>query len=399
DLPATAVDPNTGAPTVASSAGPPQGVYRHVPFDLVLVPGVRLVSPSNVPTVNNFVLGLVGHTQVLHGFQLSLAGNMVDDEMRGLQFATGFNLSRGSTRGAQVASFANITLGEQRGLQVAGFTNIALGDVRGIQIGQLNWASKDVRGAQIGVVNHIGGSARAPQVGVANVTRGQLRGSQIGVGNLAGEIRGPQIGVLNVGGTAEGVQIGVVNVGRKVRGLQLGVLNIAESVEGASVGVLSLVGDGYHTANVWSGDVLPLNVGFKLGSRHVYTVFGFGTGQIEESPGSDKNKALYGYSAGIGFHGNLGHPRLFLDVDAISTGFMTSGDWDGNDQVMSTLRVQLGVRIFRNLAITAGPTYNVYVRKADGPDYRPGWGVLEATDRSGSYQIRRFPGLQFGLQI
>ncbi|HEY0711132.1 MAG TPA: hypothetical protein VGF45_00540, partial [Polyangia bacterium] len=164
-----------------------------------------------------------------------------------------------------------------------------------------------------------------------------------------------------------------------------------------SIGVLNIVRDGYHAATVWSGDVLPLNVGFKLGSRHVYTLFGFGTGQIDD--GAGKNKALYGYSGGFGVHANLGHPRLFLDVDAISTGFMTSGDWDGDGQVMSTLRVQLGVRIFRHLAITAGPTYNVYVRKADGPDYRPGWGVLEATDRSGSYQVRRFPGLQFGLQI
>jgi hypothetical protein len=390
DLPATGVDPNTGTPTVAASAGPPRGVYRHVPFDLVLVPGVRLVGPANVPTVNNFVVGLVSHTQVLHGFQLSLAGNMVDDEMRGFQLAPGFNLSRGSTRGVQIASFANITLGEQRGLQLAGFTNIALSEVRGLQISQLNWANANVRGGQIGIFNHIGGDGRAPQIGVANITRRQLRGAQIGVGNAAGEIRGPQVGVLNVtgavrgaqigvlniGGSAEGTQIGVVNIGRKMRGLQLGVLNIAESVDGGSVGLLSIVGDGYHAATVWSGDVLPLNVGFKLGSRHVYTLFGFGTGQIENTGVDTTNKALYGFSAGFGVHANLGHPRLFLDVDAVSTGFMTSGDWDGDNQVMSTLRAQVGFRIFRHLAITAGPTYNVYVRKADGPDYKPGWGVL-----------------------
>jgi hypothetical protein len=177
-----------------------------------------------------------------------------------------------------------------------------------------------------------------------------------------------------------------------VRGLQLGVINIAESVEGASIGIFNFVGDGYHRVALWSSDLLPTNIGFKLGSKHVYSLFGFGVGR------GDGEKPLYGSTFGLGVHAEP-LDRLFVDVDAVGMHFGTSGDWSFNHQAMASLRVNFGYQLFKHLAITAGPAFNVYVRKMDGADHTPGLGWFEHTTRTDGYEIRKCPGFLIGLQI
>jgi hypothetical protein len=418
-----------GAPgadaTVAASAGIAPGAYRVVPFDLVVAPGIRTSGNDGRPVLNNFVLGIVGHSDALKGMQLSLGGNMVEQYMHGWQAAMGFNLVRGSGLGLQTATGANIVQGSYEGVQFAQGTNITMGNMKGLQGSLVNWLGGDMRGAQLGVINRSAGDMRGLQVGVIGVNNRDLQGAQlgvigmaggnlhglqagvvnlargltgleVGVANLAGSTKGAQLGVVNVGSqSVDGLQIAVVNVGRKVRGLQLGVINLADSVDGASVGIINLIGDGYHQVSVWSSDLLPSNVGIKLGSRHVYTMFGFGVGK-----GSD-SRALYGPQFGLGVHLDNFAERLFVDIDAVGTQFAQSGDWEFNNQAMSSLRVTVGFQLFKHLAITAGPTYNVYVRRntPGSADHTPGLGVLEQSNFSGDYEVRRFPGFMLGLQI
>jgi hypothetical protein len=353
--------------------------------------------------------------------QLALGGNVVEDRMSGVQLSIGFNQTKGPGKGLQMAA-ANVASSTYRGVQLANGVNVTLGDFKGLQLAPGNWAHSSVRGAQIGVLNRSGelrgvqlgvvnvarGDVMGPQVGVANwvegdlkgplqlgvvdVTRGHVRGAQIGVASIAGSIQGVQLAVVNVGGTVKGTQIGVINVADKVEGLQLGVLNVGRSVSGASVGLLSLVGDGYHAATVWSSDVMPTNLGFKLGSKHVYTLLGGGIGR-----GAD-NKALYGLHGGIGLHFDL-TDKLFLDVDAITTSFASEDEWKQADSTFAALRVVVGWQIMKHLAITAGPTFNVNVREKDSAFRREGLGILESTQSAGDHEVRLFPGLVAGLQL
>jgi hypothetical protein len=414
----------TGADAnLAAGAAPAAGPYRVVPFDLVLVPGIRTSGSDPRPVLNNFVLGILGQSDALSGVQLSLGGNIVEQSMKGVQMGMGFNLTRGPARGIQMTSGANIAQSSFEGVQFGDITNIALGNMRGLQASVFNWAGGDLHGVQLGVINHgvgnrwgaelgvigvnrgdlvgaqlgvvglTGGTLHGVQAGVVNVSRG-LSGVEAGVTNLAGSVSGAQLGVVNVGSqSVGGLQLGVVNMGRKVHGLQLGVINLADSVDGASIGLLNLVGDGYHSLALWSSDLLPTNIGVKLGSRHVYTMFGFGVGQANDE------KALYGSSFGLGVHTNNFAERFFADIDVVGTHFMRSGDWSFNNQAMGSFRAVVGYQLFQHLAITAGPTYNVYVRRTDGADHTPGLGWLESTNVDGNYQVRRFPGFLLGLQI
>jgi hypothetical protein len=375
--------------------------YRHVPFEAVLAPGVRSGGGGLEPIENNFVLGVVGHSHRLRGVQLSIGGNMVEHDMRGLQIAPGFNLTRGDSRGMQLTSGGNVALGEFRGLQLGDVTNVTMGHMRGVQLSLVNWTGADLRGAQLGVVNYNKGGFRGAQIGVVSASRGESRGAKVAVVGVTGQLRGPVIAVVNVAGEVDGVQLGVVNVARKVRGLQLGVLNVGESVDGASVGVLSIIKDGYHQVALWGSDVMPTNLAFKLGSRHVYTLLGGGLGRTDMG---GKDRALFALHAGLGVHTlpaqDLTSDRFFLDVDAISSQFATSDEWDEEDAAaFASLRATAGWHLTRYLSLTAGLSYNVHVRKADSTFERPGLGWLEHQQTSGSYQIRQFPGFLLGMQV
>jgi len=208
---------------------------------------------------------------------------------------------------------------------------------------------------------------------------------------VAQTLRGPQVGVLNIGGTVDGLQLGVVNIGGRVRGLQLGVVNVGDSVDGASIGVVSVIRDGYHQVSLWSSDLFPSNFGIKLGSKHVYTVFGFGVGRNE-------GRALYGAVGGLGAHIVPFGGRLFFDVDGITSSYGNSSSWQDDGGVLSTLRVTVGFQALRHLALVAGPTYNVDVRRTTDTGPRLGLGWLESLSHSGDWEIRQFPGFVAGVQ-
>ena len=385
-VPQTALvaDRRGGPPTVVGAATtPPASLpYRHVPFEGVLAPGVRSGGSGPEPVLNNFVIGIIGHSHALEGMQLSLGGNLVEQRMRGVQLSSGFNMTRGPSVGVQIGAAANVALDGFRGVQIASGANVARGEVRGFQASVVNWANNDLHGAQVGVANWTRGNYRGPQIGTTNVISGQMQGLQLAV--------------VNVGGTVEGAQIGVVNIANHVHGLQLGVVNLGRSVDGASVGIISAIGDGYRALQLWSSDLSPLNLGFKLGSRHVYTLLGFGIGREEA-----RDRAIYAPQIGLGVHTLPFGPRFFLDIEAVATSFHRQGEWGSHEEnVTSTLRLVAGVQIAKHLAVTLGPTLSVDVRENTTGAPRPGLGWLERTVHQGDdVEVRLFPGFVAGLQL
>ena len=184
----------------------------------------------------------------------------------------------------------------------------------------------------------------------------------------------------------KGAQISVVNIGGKVRGLQLGVINIADSVEGASIGIFNFVGDGYHRLALWSSDLLPTNLGFKLGSKHVYTLFGFGVGRGEGE------KALYGSSLGLGVH-----------IDALDRAVRRHRC--GRHPLRHQRRLELqppgdepacgstsAISCSNTWPSPRAPPTTCTCARLDGADHAPGLGWFEHINRSDNYEIRKFPG-------
>lgn len=360
-------------PTISATGAPVSG-YHDIPFEAVLVPGIRTGSYDGRPVRNHFVLGILSQSDALAGVQLSLGGNIVDREMRGLQLGLG-NYSRGPTRGAQIGSGPNIVLGPMHGTQLSSLVNVALGEYTGAQIANVNWAHADLRGAQLGVFNRTRGTAtgaqigvaqlaggiRGAQVGVAGVTTGAVRGVQLNVANVANEVTGLQLGVANAANDANGFQFGVANIARKVRGIQFGVVNVAESSDVASIGLLNLIGDGYHALSFWTNPDGIGNVGLKLGSKHIYTMAG-------TNLSSDRFKHLDGHEFMLAFGAHVTPvERLFVDLDGLWTHGMSGGgdSWDFMNGRQSA-RITFGYQIFSHFAITAGPTYTIH--RGDGSE-------------------------------
>ncbi|HJX65911.1 MAG TPA: caspase family protein [Polyangia bacterium] len=421
---------------VAPAAQPPLGPnlpvpsrYKDVAFDLVLAPGVRLSGASELPVRHHFVLGVVGHSDSLHGLQLSLAGNIAQYEMvgaqlggfyqlsygpaRGAQLTYGVNMALGGLRGAQLASIANVSNGELRGVQGA-LINVNRGSLVGLEAGLANFNSGDVRGLEAGLLNIVKGDLHGEQAGLLNVVKGEVHGLQAGLVNITGmaaQSSGAQIGLANANGTVgaySGAMVGLVNVGRNIHGAQVGLVNIADEVDGVqlglanfavknrgvSLGLVPVVLDGYHRGAAWFSDASALNLGAKLGTRHVYVVLAAGMTRDR----ADNGNREFSCTFGIGGHFTPWRRPFFLDVDVSNTTF---SDGDGRDEhrQISSLRLQAGWQFARYFAVVAGPTLNVQVAP-DAEDRAPrGIGFAEGVWHSRGHTVRMYPGLVAGLQF
>ena len=389
--------------------------FKDVSFDLVLAPGVRVSGPSDLPVRHHCVLGLVGHSDSLHGLQLSLAGNIAQYEMVGAQVGGFYQLSYGPARGAQIAWGVNMALGGLRGAQVAPFANVSNGDVRGAQVSMVNINRGSLRGVEAGLVNVATGDLRGVQAGLVNVLSSDVKDPQTGPPNLTGpaaESSGVQAGLVNLNrgfGMYSGAMVGLVNVGRKIRGAQVGLVNFASEVEGAQVGLvnfanknqgasialLPIVLDGYHRGLLWYSPESALNLGAKLGTKHVYVVLGVGMTRDRYTNGHREFSSTFG----IGGHVTPVPGPFFLDIDATWTQFATIAHWQHEERAITSLRLQAGWQFARHLAVIAGPTLNV--QSAQDPDDRAprGVGFAEQVWHRRDYTFRMYPGLVAGLQF
>jgi hypothetical protein len=357
--------------------------YKDVSFDLVLAPGVRLSGPSDLPVRHHFVLGVVGHSDSLRGLQLSLAGNIAQYEMVGAQMAGFYQLTYGRARGLQLGWGVNMALGGLSGAQLAWLANASDGELRGFQAALTNINYGTVHGASLGLVNINRGSTHGAQVGMVNVDRGGIA------------LHGAMVGLVNVGGNIDGAQVGLVNVANEVKGAQVGLVNFARKNSGASIGLLPLVLDGYNRAAVWFSDNSFVNLGAKLGTRHVYVVLGAGMTRAR----SPENHRMFSSTCGIGGHFTPANSPLFFDIDLVGTSLHGKGDWNNEHRNLNSLRLQIGWQVARHFAVVAGPTLNVQVARDDADRAPRMVGPMQKIWHHDGYTVRMYPGVVGGLQF
>ncbi|MEO1174286.1 MAG: hypothetical protein AAFX94_19875, partial [Myxococcota bacterium] len=181
----------------------------------------------------------------------------------------------GDTYGAQFAGALSITRGDLDGAQVTAATSIVGGTLRGFQsAGAVSIAADGVDGAQF--------------AGILNVSGGPVSGTQVGVVNVAwGPVSGSQIGVINI---AE----------RYDRGVPLGLLNIVK--------------EGQLHLDLWASDIFLSNIGFRVGSEHVYTLVSFGI-----QPELPDRQSRSGFTIGVGANFDLSDDS-WMAFDGLATG-------------------------------------------------------------------------------
>ncbi len=303
--------------------------------------------------------GFESHLGV-RGFALDVLGSELDSLTGGSIGAV--SVLHGDLTGASLEALTSVVGGELHGVQIG--TVNAAGSVDGAQLGLVNYAGDHAFGAQIGAANWVRGRQRGIQwAGLFNVVEGRSADGQLGsqiatfYNRAAQGQKGVQFALVNSSDRLTGWQWGLVNVGGTVRGLQLGLVNIAARVEhGEVIGLLNIIGNGYHTFEVWTDDVSPLSIGFKTGGEHIYSLFAFGF-----DPSGEQSHFTYG----LGLGGHIPVKRFSMDIDLLASAL--EGD---AKQIFTALphgvslrpRLSLGIDVSPNLTLFGGAEAQVILR-------------------------------------
>lgn len=346
--------------------------------------------------------GAINHSmRSLEGVQLAGLSNTVWDTLAGVQIAGGINVVKRGMSGVQLSGLGNVSLGDLDGLQVCGGANVAHGVVNKAQVsGLLNYA-KAVRGGQVtaginvalgevggGQVGFTGNFARQVSGGQfsigINVVPGEVSGGQVGFGlNYAHRVTGGQFsfganvvpghvqagqvgfglnyahhitrgqfsfGVNVVSGTAGGGQVGAVNFARRITGGQVGLINLSDSLGGGAVGLLTVSLKGYHRLDAVSGDVFPLSLHLRTGTRVFHNILGY-------SPPTTTDER-WGFLYGFGLEPRFGR-WLFASIDITGEQVVEQRAWVDAWNVLVRTGFTPGVRMADRLFISAGPVLNV----------------------------------------
>lgn len=366
-----------------------RGKYPRRAVNLSFFPGVSTGGTSSFRHQHQFSFNIIaGGGAALNGIELGGLVNLRRDWVRGAQVAGIANVTGGWVRGAQIAGIANITAGEVRGTQVAGIANLTGGDARALQIAGIgNHIGGNSRGPQIaGIGNWVEGRVRGTQIaGLANVAGDDVRGTQVaGVINVAGgDVRGAQIGLINVGGDVDGAQVGLINIASSVRGAQIGLINVAQRNDGVPLGLVNAFAEGHRAGEVWTSDVIPLSIGFKFGSRSVYSLFAVGA--------SDD---LFFAGAGIGAH--VDRADYYIDVDIASYSILEHDFGTGSWDQLAQLRAMVGFRVAQGLSLFAGAQLSALVNYDNTPGDDLLW-LKSSSYHPGSALVRLAPGFFAGV--
>ena len=203
-----------------------------------------------------------------------------------------------------------------------------------------------------------------------------------------------QVGYL-AAGKQRGVQIGLVNIADEIDGVQIGLVSFARRCNGASIGLFPIVLEGENHLTLGWNTTSAANLGFKLGTRHVYVAAGVGITHDTEQNGA----RYYAGSFGLGAHALPRGRRFFLDIDISVSNFATLSPAHHADRFVATVRLQAGWSFARRLAIVAGPTLNRQVALGNDDRLPRGVGFAEDVTRDRGYTIRTYPGLSAGLEF
>jgi hypothetical protein len=319
----------------------------HRPFSIGFFPGLTTDGGSDGPTRNNFTLNFIGWGDYLSGFEVGQIGNIRKFDVRGFEAAGIFNHVQGDMTGFQGAGIYNFTNGSFKGLQGAGIASVIRGSASGLQ------------GAGIATVSG-GPSTGFRAAGIANVTTGHMTGFQgAGISNYSHSLKGVQVsGIANVApGEVSGFQGGLINVGGSVKGAQVGLVNIAtKKMKGAQIGLVNYAGDGVLAPALWASDTSLLNLGLKMGSRHVYSILGWGLHPI-----GDKDERRDSVIAGLGGHIDFKAP-VWLELDLTTHWMHKDYNWrDAGADSIHKFRATVGFRVADQLSLFVGPTLNLLV--------------------------------------
>jgi hypothetical protein len=303
------------------------GFYTTRAYQVSLIPGVSTHGKlsSQVENLISFnVLG--GYTGGTRAF-----------EVGGL-----FNINRNNVQYFQAAGLLNIVGGNLTGFQVAGLHNHVLGNVHGFQAaGISNYDNANMHGFHVaGIYNHVRDTVGGVQIaGIANYAGKQTSGVQIaGIGNITRRnMNGVQIG-------------GIFNYAKKLNGLQIGLINIADSSDGFSIGLINIVQHGYHQLALSSNEITNTNVDIKTGNKKLYSI-------LHAGYNVSNNNKVFSYGYGIGTVAQFNR-ALSLQPE-IKARYLYTGDWN-DANILSSLSLNLQVKLAKNIALFAAPVFNVY---------------------------------------
>ncbi|WP_460672569.1 hypothetical protein [Larkinella ripae] len=343
-----------------------QGRYVKRPAQIGIIPPLSTNGMGNAIVSNRFSLNVFG------GYAAALDG---------VEFSGWFSLEKDYAKGAQFSGILNGVRNEVDGVQFAGITNIVGGPLYGAQFGGItNVVGKTVKGAQL--------------AGITNIAGGQVKGAQVA-------------GIANVAESVEGVQIaGIANVAKRVKGTQIGLINIAENVEGAQIGLISLSKNGYHRVEVWAGDALHANIGYKMGgNRKFYNIFAAGAAWPKGNNVRWDN-LRWGYGYGIGANQYIGK-RNQISIEAIAYQIQEEGNYWDELNMLNQARVSFIFPLHNRLALTVTPTFNVQVTEFEtGEGVGTEWVKWSVYDKTFArrwddeqVRVRMWPGLNIGIQF
>ena len=303
-------------------------VYKPMPWQVSLVPGISTHGRADRQTVNVVSLSLVGGVESgLRGAELGGVFNLDLHNVGYAQVAGIFNYVGGKLRGVQAAGLANVGLAAVRGVQAAGLSNLNYGVVAGVQVaGLANLTHGSVLGAQV--------------AGLTNISRDTVRGVQIaGLANLSHTaVRGAQVA-------------GLYNYAHRLKGVQIGIVNVADSSSGYSIGLVNIVRrNGLRQISVWEEDVTGVSVGFKSGTSRLYGIL---------MVGGDDWDLIRTYSAGSGLGTNMPlGGALSFTAEAVEQEVFDDR-WKYLGEIVR-FKPSLTLRISPHASIFAGPTFNLY---------------------------------------
>jgi len=290
--------------------------------------GLLLILIGQITFAQEESSGKVRPVQITFGFPLGTNG------INSMDYANNFSLNilyglNGGVLGAEMGSIINFNRGNVKGIQMSGVLDLNTGYTKGIQMaGVINLNSGGMEGIQL--------------AGVSNINMSDAMGLQAAVANfVVGDFKGIQMGVLNFAGNLKGIQLGVVNV-------------VGNADNGIPVGILSFVRNGHYELEVTGGEVMYLNLNYKMGIEKFYTIFKGGLTYFKQEPV---------YSFGLGFGGTFGiSDKSKLSIDASGNQIVYKNDWTGMDQnLLNKLDINYKFGITPHFSLMIGPSFNLYL--------------------------------------
>ena len=260
--------------------------------------------------------------------------------------------------------------------------------IAGAQLSGLSgWVHRDLNGLQFS--------------GGGSFSYGAFDGAQIsGIFNYARDFKGLQLSAIsNTAQRVNGAQIGLVNIADHVNGVQIGVVNISEESD-ASIGLINYSHDGILEGSVWASETAFANVGFRIGSKHFYTMISVGSQTLSEQNTDSDWVAEAAFTVGGRFFASS---SVFFDLDIQAAQFLDSNGWHTNN-ALGRLRLAVNYRFFSHLTLYAGLSANVFVEFEEDNSIALSGGPVPLTvvhERSltEDIEVSVFPGFFGGISF